>query len=817
MPGTDQEPNLRQAADELQRYLSDDIAPMMVVEYFEELVPHSPELTAKIIAQWIMSQHGGRADNVSTSDLIFHALKKLSMLSELELVRRDTMLHALHEVSKRLLQVCPEDQRDDLRLRLSHLGEGSSVVASRAEFLHRGSGGAGTPAQPAVSAPKGDAKAAAKPDAETMDRGARALSLLLTELAKLKDPNVPAEKTDKQGPEAQMLAQVLATAALESKTNADLARHLERVKKEGVATPMGQVFRTLGWGLPGWGTLGADGAPIDAKTGRQLKAMDRIVALAPDAQERAKRWGEMIYAAIEQLNEGRLAQAVSILEVAKRVIEERKPDADIVGQVLAQAEGAISEDLLRRLADMPTKHGLLRKVLDFFPSLRPEMLLTNLDGEVRREKRKLILTLLECHGSPCRDTILTRLASVMRHEIPEPDGFYRRNLAFLLRRIPPVGHERLEEEMELLVAMIEPEEPPISAKEAVGALGQIRQRPAELALVDRLRRLEAEMIARGGTTDRWEMADRLCSALARHATTRAIRAVAAHAYNRAPALGDALARFELLSRVDLTVDPEQLAVLLKAIRDLTPSNVLGLVAKRSLHELSCLMQAVSGTPAQEVRAALTTVAAKLKRNRVGEQAQRILATLEPNAKKTTEALTGDLELFGLPNLLQSLTGSQSSGELVIFDAHQARRGSIMLAGGTISRAEAGRLTGEEAIYLFMEQPFPGTFGFRTSTETAAPTGPGLDPMSLILEGARRHDEYQQAKAFVADGVRFEPAGIPAVRPEDEHDGKFATEVWDRAAAGKPANECELEMKTDPYRVRRLYAYWVESRALRPRV
>ena len=110
----------------------------------------------------------------------------------------------------------------------------------------------------------------------------------------------------------------------------------------------------------------------------------------------------------------------------------------------------------------------------------------------------------------------------------------------------------------------------------MGALGQLRHRPVELALVDRLRRLEAEMIARGGSSDRWEMADRLCSALARHATTRAIRAVAAHAYNRAPALGDALARFELLSRVDLTVDPEQLAVLLKAIRDLTPSNVLGL-------------------------------------------------------------------------------------------------------------------------------------------------------------------------------------------------------------------------------------------------
>jgi hypothetical protein len=122
---------------------------------------------------------------------------------------------------------------------------------------------------------------------------------------------------------------------------------------------------------------------------------------------------------------------------------------------------------------------------------------------------------------------------------------------------------------------------------------------------------------------------------------RAIRAVAAHAYNRAPALGDALARFELLSRLDLTVDPEQLAVLLKAIRDLTPAKVLGFVAKRGHHELSCLMQAVAGTPTLEVRSALQAIA-----ENSGAQAGR--ARQHPRQartrlKKTTEALTGDLE------------------------------------------------------------------------------------------------------------------------------------------------------------------------------
>jgi hypothetical protein len=816
-------PDIRQAAAELQRYLSDDIAPMMAVEYFEELIPHPPEITAKIIAHWVQAQHHAPSENVRTADLIYHALKKLSMLSELELVRRETMMRAILDVSRMLLSVCPEAERDELRMRLSHLGESSTVLATRAEFLHREAGayvpGAAAPSGGASAAPAAPTSPAPSklaeplPDAQTIDRGARALSLLLKGLSKLRDPKEPPKK---EGPEAEMLAQVLSTAALESKTNEDLAKHLERVKQEGVATPMGQVFRALGWSLPGWGTIGEDNKPIDVKTGRKLKAMDRIVALAPNAVERAKRWGEMIYAAVEQLNEGRLAQAVSILEVAKALIAERHPDQEIVAQVLQQAEAAISDDLLRRLADVPAKHGLLRKVLDFFPALRPGMLLTHLDGEIRREKRKLILTLLECHGSPCRDAILTRLESVLQGQSPDPEGFYRRNLAFLLRRIPRTGHERIEEEISLLTAMMEPEEPPLSAKEAVGALGQLRQRPAELALVDRLRRLEAETIARGGTKDRWEMADRLCAALARQGTTRAIRAIATHAYNRAPALGDTLSRFEHLSRIDLTADPEQLAVLTKAIRELAPAKVLGFVAKRGNHELSCLMQAVAGTPTQEVRAALELIVDRAPRHALGEQAQRILAKLEPAAKTTADALTGDLELFGLPGLLQNLSASESTGELVLFDAHQARQGSVSLVKGKISRSESGKLTGEEAIYQLMEKPFPGTFAFRTSTEPATPGATMFEAMSLILEGARRHDEYQQAKAFAQDGVRFEPSGSPAVRPEDETDGAFASAVWDRAAAGTPANECELDMKTDPFRVRRLYAAWVESRALRPR-
>jgi len=510
---------------------------------------------------------------------------------------------------------------------------------------------------------------------------------------------------------------------------------------------------------------------------------------------------------------------VSILEAAKRLIAEKRPDPTIVGQVLSQAEGAVAEQVLRKLVEAPGKHSLLRLVLEFFPGLRADALLTALDGEKRRDQRKLVLALLECHGTACRNLVVDRLASSMLGDRPDELGYYRRNLAFLLRRIPRRGHERLEEEMRLLEAMIARGQPVLSAKEAIGALGQVREAQAERSLVDRLLELESELGVKGGDQESWELLDRLCAALARQGTQRAIRAVATHAFKRQPSCGDSMARFEHLGWVDLSVDPEQLNALLQAIRERLPGKVLGLAIKRPSPELAPLIQAVSGTPTQEVRSLLEEIAGKFGSHPLGEQATRALARIEPKAKTpaAAEALTGDLELFGLPNLIQSLQGSQSSGELVLFDRQQARQGSIGFAHGKLTRCEAGRLTGPEAAYLLFEKPVSGTFSFRATTGTPG-TEPAttLDPMQIILEGARRHDEYKQARAIAPDGLRLQPVGIPALRPEDETDGEFAGSVWDRAAKGLTPEACEHEMSTDPFRVRRLYAFWIEQGALAAR-
>jgi hypothetical protein len=143
---------------------------------------------------------------------------------------------------------------------------------------------------------------------------------------------------------------------------------------------------------------------------------------------------------------------------------------------------------------------------------------------------------------------------------------------------------------------------------------------------------------------------------------------------------------------------------------------------------------------------------------------------------------------------------------------------MVLVKGRIAKVESGKLVGENAAYLLFEKPVPGTFTFRAAS-AAAMAGKGdtpLDPMQVILEGARRHDEYQRARAIAPDGLRLEPVGIPAVRPEDEDSAPLAAAVWERAAKGLPPESCEHEITIDPFRVRRLYAWWIEQGALRAR-
>lgn len=867
---TDAQGQLRQAAHEIQRYLSDEIAPMMAVDAYEVLAAQRPEATAQAIAQWATGQQRSPMGAVRVSDLIYHSLKKLHLLAEFELVGKEGMARVLWEAARLLIAHVPENEREGLKVRVSRLGDDAASVLMATPGRLYGGGIENMPAPDAGAPPPPPNE----PSDVTFDRGMRTLNVLLERLqqfapeiaavaarsapaavpmgsqpsgapseapagptaastlplylanavnaANSEGPPATPAGPPVTGPAAQVLARTFTNLALHAKSADQLDASLDQVRKHGVEAPMDQVFRTLGWSLPGWQVEGKTDDGQDAQkaaAGRQLAAMEKIVGLGRDSNERAKRWGEMVYAAIEQFNEGRLAQAACILDGARRLIEEKRPDPSIVGQVLTQAQAALSEKVLKRLSESPEKRDLLKRILTFFPGTQPEGLLSNLESEPRRDLRKLRLALLECHGLPAREIALERLRTYSENGIPDEHGFQRRNLAYLLRRIPPPDQSKREEEIQLLGGLIARGQPPMSAKEAIGALGQLGTARSEMVLIARLRDLEKEAALPSQRETCWDLLDRICAALSRQPSRESIREVCRHAFLRDASLGDTLARAAHLGRVDLSVDEEQVAVLVRAIRDRLPKKMLGFKVGRVPADLEGLVTVVCATPLDEVRSILREVARAWQGDPMGERAAAAVAKLEPKpvAAPQAEALSGDLELFALPNLLQSLGQSQSTGDLSLYDRKSERRATIWFADGSMVRCESGKLMGAEAVYRVLEAPFPGTFVFKAGTPPGEPQPP-LDVLEVMLEGLRRYDEYQEARALAPDGIALEGADAPKATPtpEDEVDVAFVRAVWKRAAAGTPPEICEADATTDPFRVRRLYAWWLEQGLLRPR-
>ena len=118
-----------------------------------------------------------------------------------------------------------------------------------------------------------------------------------------------------------------------------------------------------------------------------------------------------------------------------------------------------------------------------------------------------------------------------------------------------------------------------------------------------------------------------------------------------------------------------------------------------------------------------------------------------------EELSGDLDLFGLPTLLQSMAESELTGRLTIAERNGRDRAVLFLSAGKIARCDVGRLSGTDAVCQLFERPKPGTFRFEhTPTDEAAAQGQKpLDVMSTIMEAMRRDDEFQRDRAIVPDG------------------------------------------------------------------
>jgi hypothetical protein len=511
-----------------------------------------------------------------------------------------------------------------------------------------------------------------------------------------------------------------------------------------------------------------------------------------------------------------------MFDLAERIMAERRLPEGVVKTILHRAHENLDTVRLGKLAEKPEKHALLRRVLSFFPGLTARGLLDELEHEPKRDRRRLLLALLEVHGSAARTAAYDDLkASLDKRRTIDP--FHQRNLVYLLRRVPRSPDEPWDDELNIVIRLCGRDHLPILRKEAIATLGHMKHERAEQALIALLRDLEDARLRPGPSSIEPEevvlLLDRTVYALSRFGTQSAWRAVIDHGLKNLPALGDTTSRLADLAGIDMSEDRESVARLVKAMKEELPVKVLGFVVQRKNEKVGHLIKALSMTPAAPVRVILEEIVKRFPDEGFAKTASKTLAAFGATARAPdapATMLTGDLEAFGLPNLLQSLAESRVTGVLSISDPDGEVIGTLSLESGLFRGCHVGTLRGEEAIYQLFEKPVPGTFVLKSRRNGSHDGDPNERPrevLPLLLEAVRRYDEFRKARALVPDDLPLKPTGAKPTRTAEEQDVRFLRALWTKASAGATPAQCEAAISADAYRIRALLAHWLETGAL----
>ncbi|MEO8431455.1 MAG: DUF4388 domain-containing protein [Acidobacteriota bacterium] len=827
MSGDTTNPEVQEALEELQQYLSDSLPPLVVAESIQVLLRYPPDLMASKIHAWTSSQYRGGAE-IPVSDYLFHAVKKIHLMGEFHLVPKGPFEAYLLELKERVLAYCPEGDRDFLRGNLSRLSEATSAMSSAAavDVLFRQAPTPGSrPRQTIPGAPR-PGEAVPGDDFNSLRR----LSLLLDRLER----EVGGAGTGNPGASAQRAAplasQALAAAARTSQSGKEFEHYLERIRDMGLNVNTGDVFKSLGSSLPGWIMPGTSDDPRLAAlpVSPTVEAMRRIVTESESPEEGSRRFQEMVRSAVERFNEGSLAQAGTMIDLANRIIADRAVDPVAAQAVRKKGDEELDPERLRKYAESPDLHPALRKVLNFFLALTPEGLLTDLRREVKRERRRLFLLLLEVHGVPAREAALAELRPAFGHGAGDEEWYFRRNCLYLLRRIPRPAGAPIDEDVDLAVRHAEMRFPAPLVKESIANLGQLKHERAEHTLVNLLQDLDTVLLNKPAESpyDPREsrlLLDRVVAALARFGTPGARKAVVEHSLKKKPELGDTMARLAELAGQDMSNDGETLDELVAALRANSPFKLFGLVLHQNDQSVFHVIEALSTTPAPAVRASFEELAKRFSNHEIGKAASKALASLAaPPASESSAAaapsatLSGDLDIFGLPALLQSLAESRVTGTLLVKDRKGEVSGTLALRLGRLRACQTGLLAGEEAFFQLLERPVSGTFLFSRLPEVPGDESGAAalkEILPLSLEGMRRYDELQQAASLVPDEVSLKATDVKPTPMPDEKDGILMRDLWTKVARGATPRECETTVKADSYRIRRLLVHWVSAGAL----
>jgi tRNA A-37 threonylcarbamoyl transferase component Bud32 len=784
-PSTGRE--LQGALGEIDQYLADIVPPLFVTDAVDALQGAPVEGTAAELWNWSQNQIRAHPE-YDRVNVLFYALDKLMAVGMLNLLPRDPLLGFLKQVGEALAQACAPEERERLRRALEYLGKEDS--APQVLMLGRGDDDEGP------STPQ-----------------SRRLSILEQRLRREGLAKAPANDPVRR----RVIAQALAAAATGARKDKDFARDLRRLRAAGVGLAPGAAFKNLGNGLGNWvlpREVGRDTADLGPPV--EVEAMERIVSLAEDPVEAGRRYHHLVTAATELFNEGNLGGAVQMFDLARKLADEEEIEPGYIAPIRGRGHEQLDNDKLRSYMEQPERHSQLRQVMVFFgPGLGVGTLLDQVEVEERRDRRRLLLDLLVIHGHAAREEAMVRLRSSVEKEVSD---FGRRNWIYLLRLVPPSTSEEIEAEVEVVSRFAGPGMPIFLVKEALTHLGLLHHTSSARALVTLLERWESYLLRGDLEPENQENGiaalDRRAAAPARHGSARPWEALIDHAFSGEAAFGAASRRLEELGSQDLSRAPHVVGRLRDEIENSLPRGVLGRLIHRRDKDLPYLVTALSGTRSPEVDELLEEVADRYEGQEAGKAATRVLKTPPPAGPLA--GLTGKLDTYGVPALLEHLARETATGTLTLRPAE---------AGGALARVafRKGRPVaaawppreGLSALYQLFQQPLDASYSFDTARPRIATGAPALPEVSdLIREGLRRARELERTRALLPDDTPLEATGSAPSTVPDEPDYDLVVSLWEKACAGVPVRQIAEGLTLDTFRSHNALGHWLEEGALR---
>jgi hypothetical protein len=289
--GQDQE-----ALQALRTYLSDSIAPLIFADTAHDLFKIQVQTIAAEILGWVASQsHIG--DAVTTSDYLYHAVKKLHLLGELELMPGDRIKAFIEALTPFLLQSCPEHERESLANSLGNIEHIDSTSAAPIG-IGQGPSGARPVVAPGIAGGAGGASVLSDPRVELLLHRLQAqLPMQLPGAAGGQAAGQLVDQLQGQAVSAKaaiphpLVAGIVAEAASLAQNPAELESSIGQLQSYGVPVVEDGIVRMLGRSLPDWAPPQPDDSAAQPPQ-NAVRAMERIISMSGDRQEKYKRFGE---------------------------------------------------------------------------------------------------------------------------------------------------------------------------------------------------------------------------------------------------------------------------------------------------------------------------------------------------------------------------------------------------------------------------------------------------------------------------------------------------------------------------------------------